>query len=156
MIRLLLFLTLTLQVSQGLMENNEGSLEPRDAAREALRSKSPSGLMKLWDGIHKNIDIFSGEIEMRDRTEPEPEEMCHLRCCGNESLPHVFEADDGMSARVECYDPVEQKVLFEYHYHCYGDKNGPPRYAHYPCETVGCLGQGLGAARDGECHKCGT
>ena len=61
-------------------------------------------------------------------------------------LPHVFEADDGMSARVECYDPVEQKVLFEYHYHCYGDKNGPPRYANYPCETVGCLGQGLGAA----------
>ena len=55
---LFMLLLLTLQVSQGLMENNEGSLEPRDAAREALRSKSLSGLMKLWDGIHKNIDIF--------------------------------------------------------------------------------------------------
>ena len=138
------------------MENNEGSLEPRDAAREALRSKSLSGLMKLWDGIHKNIDMMTGKMSPRSDIEPEPEEMCHLRCCGNNSLPHVFEADDGMSARVECYDPVEQKVLFQYHYHCYGDKNGPPRYAKYPCETVGCLGQGLGAARDGECHKCGT
>jgi len=51
---------------------------------------------------------------------------------------------------------VEQKVLFQYYYHCYGDPHGPPRYAKYPCETVGCLGQGLGVARDGECHKCGT
>ena len=102
MIRFVLLLFFTLHVSRGFKSEENNNLDPRDAAKEVLRSKSLSGLMTLWDGIHKNIDLFTGEVEMRDHKEPVPEEMCHLRCCGNNSLPHVFEAKDGMSARVQC------------------------------------------------------
>ena len=99
MIRFVLLLFFTLHVSRGFKSEENNNLDPRDAAKEALRSKSLSGLMTLWDGIHKNIDLFTGEVETRPHNEPVPEEMCHLRCCGNNSLPHVFEAKDGMSAR---------------------------------------------------------